>query len=146
MRGWLFGLMVAILPGCGLITADRPVVQQGNVLTEDDLAQVETGLSRNRVRELLGNPVLQHATRPDRWDYIYYRTEGGAAVSNPQRLTLFFDGDRVARVDNAYEPPETEPLAPEAVGAPAQPSQPAPAPSEGPPQPQTPGPSGPGMP
>lgn len=146
MRGWLFGLLAVILSGCGLITADRPVVQQGNVLTADDLSQVEPGLSRARVRELLGNPVLQPTMRPDRWDYVYSRTEGGTEVSDPQRLTLFFEGDRVARVENDYEPPNPKPLTPENDTPPPEPSQPAPAPAEGPPQPQTPGPSGPDVP
>ncbi|MEX2576827.1 MAG: outer membrane protein assembly factor BamE [Halofilum sp. (in: g-proteobacteria)] len=140
-------MLITILPGCGLIKADRPTVQQGNVLTAEDLAQVEEGLTRGRVRELLGNPVLRDAMHPDRWDYLYYRTEGGAEVSAPERLTLFFEGERLARVVNAYEPPDTQPLAaPEDEGPTPQPGQSAPSPTDGPPQPPTPGTPRPGTP
>lgn len=141
MRGWFFAGLLAVLPACGLITADRPAVQQGNVLTADDLASLERGLSRARVRERIGSPVLRDEMHPDRWDYVYYRTQGGMEVGNPQRLTLFFEGDRLVRIDNRYQPPDPEPLDPDA-GPPPDRQRPS-APDQGPPQPNipTPGPN-----
>lgn len=102
-------LAAIILGGCAALVpdAERVEIQQGNLLSREDIAAVEKGLTRARVRELLGAPVLGTPFRRDRWDYVYYRAKAGREVENPQRLTLYFDErDRVASIQNRYQPPD----------------------------------------
>lgn len=102
-------LAAVILGGCAALVpdAERVEIQQGNLLSREDIAAVEKGLTRARVRELLGDPVLGTPFRRDRWDYVYYRAKAGRDVENPQRLTLYFDErDRVASIQNRYQPPD----------------------------------------
>lgn len=105
-------LAIVLLSGCAALVpdAERVTIQQGNLLTGDDIAALEPGQTRARVRELIGEPILGSPFRADRWDYVYYRTRAGRAVEQPQRLTLYFDErDRLASVRNDYRPPG-EPL------------------------------------
>ena len=72
MRRALFAaLLVTVLAGCGVpripgITPYKPVIQQGNYLSPDVIAQVKPGMSREQVRFILGTPLLTdifHAER-----------------------------------------------------------------------------------
>lgn len=102
-------LAAVILGGCAALVpdAERVEIQQGNLLSMDDIAALEQGQTRARVRELLGEPILASPFRQDRWDYVYYRVKAGREVENPQRLTLYFDErDRVASIQNRYQPPD----------------------------------------
>lgn len=146
MRACLIAASLILLSGCGLITANRPDTQQGNVLKRSEIAELREGMPRARVRELIGPPVLQDRMHPDRWDYIYYRTLAGTEVEQVQRLSLFFEGDRLARIDDRYEAPEPEPI--ETESGPLPDAEQPPSPSEGPPEPNvpSPGPDRPGMP
>lgn len=144
MRACLIAASLILLSGCGLITANRPEIQQGNVLKNSEIAELRTGMSRAQVRELIGTPVLQDRMHPNRWDYVYYRTEGGTGVEQVQRLSLFFEGDQLTRIDDRYQAPEPEPIEIESGPLPdaEQPS----APADGPPEPNVPGPGGPSTP
>jgi outer membrane protein assembly factor BamE len=44
--------------------------------------------------------MLPTAFDSDRWDYVYYLKLGRRGAPVQQRLTVYFDGDRVARFEN----------------------------------------------
>lgn len=143
MRALLLAATVAaVAGGCAswLPSGDRMAVQQGNVLSAADLEALHPGLTRSRVRELLGTPVLNAPFHRDRWDYVYYDVEAGRAVS-PQRLTLFFEGDMLTRIVERYTPPDPEVLDEVPAGPPAPPD---PGPVGPQPTPRGPGPPRPG--
>lgn len=113
-------LAALLLNACSFLVpdAERVEIQQGNLLTPEDIARLETGQTRDRVRQLIGDPILSSPFRSNRWDYVYYRTEAGRVVEKPQRLTLYFDErDRVSSVVNRYQPPQ-DPLPDDADGQP----------------------------
>ena len=112
MRFTPLALAVLLPGGCAVLVpdAERIEIQQGNLLSNDDIAALEKGQTRARVRELVGEPILGTPFRRDRWDYVYYRVEAARPVENPQRLTLYFDErDRVASIQNRYQSPD-EPM------------------------------------
>lgn len=73
-------------------------VQQGNALDPENVARLKPGLSRSQVRFLLGTPLLVDAFRTDRWDYVYLFYEAGT-LTERKRVSLFFEGDTLARVE-----------------------------------------------
>ncbi len=101
-------LPLLLATGCaGLIPGgDRIEVQQGNLLDHDDIASLELGMPRAAVRDRLGTPVLGESFNRDRWDYIHYVTEAGRDAGEIERLSLYFEGDRLVRIDDAYSPPD----------------------------------------
>jgi outer membrane protein assembly factor BamE len=108
------GITLALLTlnGCALLApdAERPDTQQGNYLSPAAIERLEVGQSRAQVRKAIGSPILASPFRSDRWDYVYFRSEAGRPIGTRQRLTLYFDQqDRLARVRNRYDPPESTP-------------------------------------
>lgn len=76
----------------------RVPVQQGNVITVEMLQSLELGMDRRKVSFVLGTPLVVDAFHQDRWDYFYsYKPANGKRVQ--QRASLFFEEDRLARID-----------------------------------------------
>lgn len=73
-------------------------IQQGNVITQEMLDQLESGMERRKVRYILGTPMLTDTFNQDRWDYYYSYSEGGSTPVR-RRISVFFDGDKLARVE-----------------------------------------------
>ena len=52
--------------------AYRAPIVQGNLLDQEDVDQLEIGMTRGQVRFLLGTPMIDDVFKDDRWDYIYF--------------------------------------------------------------------------
>ncbi len=76
----------------------RVDVQQGNVVTQEMLAQLEAGMDKNKVRYIMGTPLLADVFHQDRWDYVYTHQNGGDTPAQ-RRVSLYFGNDRLARID-----------------------------------------------
>jgi outer membrane protein assembly factor BamE len=72
-------------------------VQQGNVVTQDMLAQLEPGMERSKVRFIMGTPAINDVFHQDRWDYIYTYQPGGGERTE-RRVSVYFEKDRLTRV------------------------------------------------
>lgn len=84
-------------------------VQQGNVLTQEMVAQLKPGQTREQVRFLLGSPMVTDVFHQQRWDYVYRLQVGKTGEVEMRRLAVFFDNDgRLQRVsgDVAEATPE----------------------------------------
>ena len=66
-------------------------IQQGNVLTQDMVAQLRPGLTKDQVRFILGTPVLMDMFHANRWDYIYRLQKGNTGVVETRKFSTFFD-------------------------------------------------------
>ena len=56
-------------------------------------------MTRSQVRYLLGTPMVADSFNKERWDYIYYFKNGRTGHVDSRRVTVYFDGDKVARLD-----------------------------------------------
>jgi outer membrane protein assembly factor BamE len=74
-------------------------IQQGNYLDQVAVDQVKAGMTRSQVRYLLGTPMVSDSFNKERWDYIYYLKKGRTRHVDSRRVTVFFDGEKVARLD-----------------------------------------------
>lgn len=74
-------------------------IQQGNYLEEDDVDQVQAGMTRSQVRFLLGTPMVEDLFNSDRWDYIYYLKIGRSRQVYTRHFIVFFEGDQAVRVE-----------------------------------------------
>lgn len=90
-------LVVATLTGgCKLIYKQN--VQQGNALEQEDLDQVELGMSKKQVSFLLGTPAIADPFHRDRWDYMsMFSRRGGEPVR--RLVTLTFEDDLLVHTD-----------------------------------------------
>jgi outer membrane protein assembly factor BamE len=79
-------------------------IRQGNLITPEMRERLRPGMTRPQVRAVLGTPLVSDPFHANRWDYVYRHEQDGRMVDN-QRLTLHFDGDRLARIDDGSMPP-----------------------------------------
>jgi outer membrane protein assembly factor BamE len=87
--------LTALASGC----VYRINIQQGNFLDQAAVEQVKAGMTRSQVRYLLGTPMVADSFNKERWDYIYYLKKGRSRHVDSRRVTVYFDGDKVARLD-----------------------------------------------
>ncbi|MGH8757269.1 MAG: outer membrane protein assembly factor BamE, partial [Burkholderiales bacterium] len=75
-----FVFLVLSLTACSpsiLYTPHKMDVQQGNVVTEDMLGKVKSGMTKSQVRFALGTPLISDPFHAERWDYVYrFRKDG----------------------------------------------------------------------
>lgn len=76
-------------------------IQQGNVLDRDNVAELETGMTKRQVQVLLGTPSVNSPFHDDRWDYMNtYASRGG--VPEKRVLTLFFEENALVSIEGNY--------------------------------------------
>ena len=110
-------LLSPVLSSCAPYKTD---IRQGNFVTADMRDKLKLGMSRQQVRYVLGTPLVSDAFHGNRWDYVY-RLEHGRKVVDKQRLTIYFEGDKLVRIDDDSKPVDAVPVsvAPETAAAPA---------------------------
>ncbi|MFP4209445.1 MAG: outer membrane protein assembly factor BamE [Wenzhouxiangella sp.] len=99
MRLFASALLILSLLGCNLVY--KQDIQQGNVLDDDNVAQLETGMTKRQVLVLLGSPSVQSPFHDDRWDYMNTFSRRG---TDPVKrvLTLRFENDRLTTIEGSY--------------------------------------------
>lgn len=91
---------VPMLPG---LKPYRMDIQQGNVVTQEMVAKLKPGMTRQQVRFVMGTPPITDAFHQDRWDYVYYLNKGGRLVAH-RRIILRFEGDTLKRIEGDVVP------------------------------------------
>ncbi len=86
----------------------RPDIQQGNFISQEMLALLKVGQTRDQVKFLLGTPLLQDIFHADRWDYPFYLARGNGELTS-SRVTVYFGKDgKVEKFDGGNLPTERE--------------------------------------
>lgn len=101
-------LLALVAAGC----VYRMDVQQGNLLDAEQIDQVEVGMTRSQVRFLLGTPMVIDSFNPDRWDYVYRLQRGHSRKIEKRHLVVWFEGDKVIRVEEPIAVPRESSTAP----------------------------------
>jgi outer membrane protein assembly factor BamE len=95
-------LLVPKIPG---LEPYRMTIQQGNNLSQEMVAQLKLGMTREQVRFVLGTPLLMDVFHADRWDYVYFLEVPGGKREQ-RNLSVVFDKDKLVRVLGDLVPPE----------------------------------------
>jgi len=109
-----------LLTGCAVYKID---IHQGNVVTQEMLDNLTLGMPAQRVRFIMGTPLLNDTFHNRRWDYVYSE-KLGRSERKQRRITLVFDeydmlagvvGDvtiGAAKPDDDQNAPDTTPITP----------------------------------
>lgn len=101
------------MPKLFTFSPHKQETRQGNLISQEMRERLKPGMTRPQVRALLGTPLVSDPFHANRWDYVYRFEQGGKLVDK-QRLTLHFDGDHLARIDDGDMPPLSAATAPAA--------------------------------
>jgi outer membrane protein assembly factor BamE len=109
------------LSACGFVGFPgvyRIDVEQGNIVTQEMVDQLQPGMTRRQVRFILGTPLIEDPFNRDRWDYPYVKRNGRTVLSE-SRLAVFFDGDKLVKYEGDLQqeraPSEDIPEKPESA-------------------------------
>ena len=97
----VFLLSIALVVGSGCVY--RASISQGNLVKEEDLAQLEVGMTKSQVRFLLGTPMVDDPFNQDRWDYIYYLKLGRRDAAFKRWVSVYFEDDVVSEIRRDQE-------------------------------------------
>jgi outer membrane protein assembly factor BamE len=103
---YLRATKTVLLAACLALSACvyRIDIQQGNLLEEDNLEQVQVGMTRSQVQFLLGTPMVADPFHQQRWDYRYYLKPGRSNEVTESWVIVFFEGDIVSRIERDADP------------------------------------------
>lgn len=99
------------LSACAGYGVHKIDIQQGNLVTQEQLSKVKEGMSRADVRNALGTPLLQDVFHGNRWDYLFTDDRGtkyGPFGRERQKfkVTITFVDDKVAKIEGEASPVE----------------------------------------
>jgi len=81
----------------------RANISQGNLIKQEDLDQVEVGMTHNQVRFLLGTPMIDDPFHADRWDYVYYLKIGREDAGFKRWVSVMFEEGKVIEIRKEQE-------------------------------------------
>ena len=84
----------------GIYRAD---VHQGNIVNQEMMDKLKPGMNRRQVRYIMGSPLIIDTFHQERWDY-YYSKKSNGEIQERQRVTLFFDDEKLARIEGNMMP------------------------------------------
>lgn len=86
---FMLSAILIALSGCAIIYEQD--VQQGNVLNDEMLDNLQRGMSKTEVQYHIGTPLIEDPFHANRWDYFYAYREGGESTRDHRIITLIFD-------------------------------------------------------
>ena len=98
MRKQFLSLLVLVACTALIGCVYQAPIAQGNLLKQDDVDQIEVGMTRSQIRFLLGTPMVDDPFHADRWDYVYYLKTGRRDAIFKRWVSVKFEGDRVSEV------------------------------------------------
>ena len=103
MRKHLFPIFLVV--ACLLVSGCvyQAALSQGNLLDQEDIDQVEVGMTRAQIRFLLGTPMIDDPFHASRWDYVYYLKVGRKDATFKRWVSVFFENDLVSEIRKEQE-------------------------------------------
>ena len=103
-------LLLAILfaSGCGVLY--RQPIFQGNLLDKAAVDQLQQGMDKRQVMNLLGSPSVRDPFHHDRWDYVASRRLGRSGPTEVKNMTVWFEDDTLSKWEGEYFPEEDQQL------------------------------------
>ena len=102
----VLSLGVAAISGCGFVGFPgvyKIDIEQGNLVDQEMIEQLQPQMSRRQVRFIMGSPLVEDTFNPDRWDYPYVIRNGQTIIREAQ-ISIYFDGDVLDRIEGDYLP------------------------------------------
>jgi len=84
------------LSSCAMYKVD---VQQGNVVEQKMLNQLEAGMPAQKVRLIMGTPLVEDLFRQRRWDYVYSFQPNGKKREQRHIVLFFNENNQLLRVE-----------------------------------------------
>jgi outer membrane protein assembly factor BamE len=85
-------ILSLVLAGCAFPGVYKINVQQGNIVTNEELTSLTPGMPRSQVHAVLGTPLLLNPVDDSREYYVYTLQRAGGDIEE-QRIVIYYEGD-----------------------------------------------------
>ncbi|MDR5861130.1 outer membrane protein assembly factor BamE [Halomonas eurihalina] len=89
---------LTLVSGCSYFGVYKRDLAQGNLVTPAMAEQLQPGMTRQQVVNLMGSPMLEAPFEAQQWDYVYRLDKAYGGIEQ-RRLTLTFQGNRLADIE-----------------------------------------------
>jgi outer membrane protein assembly factor BamE len=103
MTSWRIAVLALTALTSACVRIYTPEVRQGNLVTQEMVDQLKTGMSHRQVQFALGTPLIMDPFHQDRWDY-YYSLKEGHKPEERRILTLYFENDALVKITGDVQP------------------------------------------
>lgn len=91
-------ILTLVLSGCVFPGVYKINVQQGNIVTDEELTSLTEGMPRSQVHAVMGTPLMLNPVDPSREYYVYTFQRGGGDIRE-QRIVVYYDNDRFSHYE-----------------------------------------------
>lgn len=92
---------LSIFPG-----VHRIDLQQGNIIDQEKLDQLEIGMTKAQAQFVMGTPLISDTFDLDRWDYIF-RLLSATGSTTQRSISLYFEDNLLVHIDR-YDTSEND--------------------------------------
>lgn len=90
-------LVSCLFSGCALFRTHKHDIEQGNIITQEEVSRIHLGMSEYQVKEVMGTPLLINVFTPSRVAYVY-TFQAGHDARQVKRLTCLFQHGRLREI------------------------------------------------
>lgn len=90
-------IIILISTGCGKLRPYQVDIEQGNIINQADIVKLRSGLDKNQVASILGEPLLNKMFDDSTWTYAYTRQVNGGKIEK-ERLILEFNNNKLIKI------------------------------------------------
>lgn len=91
-------ILTFALSGCVFPGVYKINVQQGNIVTDEELTSLSEGMPRSQVHALLGTPLMLNPVDLSREYYVYTFQRRGGEIKE-QRIIVYYDNDQFSHYE-----------------------------------------------
>ena len=103
---WFALVLTTLITACssgGLFAPYYIDIDQGNIFTEEQIEELQLGMSQRQVRFVMGSPLVIDTLNPNRWEYLYTLTRQDA-LNVKQHLAIYFEDGVVSKIEQIKVP------------------------------------------
>ncbi len=97
-----------LLTGCGNVIdwgwIYRIDIDQGNIVTQQMVNQLEPGMNERQARFIMGTPLLIDRFHKNRWNYLLREKPGDGGPTTENQVFLYFKDGALVNVTGDFRP------------------------------------------
>lgn len=91
-------ILTLFLAGCAFPGVYKINVQQGNIVTSEELSALTEGMPRSQVHAVMGTPLMLNPVDPSREYYVYTFQRAGGDIEE-QRIIVYYDDNQFSHYE-----------------------------------------------
>jgi outer membrane protein assembly factor BamE len=82
---------MVLIAGCSSLSPYKTPITQGTIINLEAVDTLQTGLTMEQVKQILGPPFGKDSFSPSHWEYVFYTTDESFQPGTIKHLIVTFD-------------------------------------------------------